>query len=285
MAREHTHHFILYKCIVPETYTGDKSKFFERWADHEGDYCYNPKDRLFPFLHYCIINQVYGWAKGGEGLVFPPNMGLAMQEEPNVAEYFALEIHLDNPQLLSTVQFTTGASIYYTADLRETEVGLLRVDHDIWDGIQLTIPPKVKDYVVAGHCSGECTQKYLPEEGITIFNNGLHSHLAGRKLKLRHFRGNQELSWIDDEPYYDFNYQQYKMLSSRIKLLKGDQLTVECTYDSMDRNGKAIIGGLSTHEEMCISFVYYYPKIPFWYCGSSQDKQAHMKLLGIEKDR
>ncbi len=139
----------------------------------------------------------------------------------------------------------------------------------------------VTDYIVSGHCSPACTEAFLPEDGITIFNNLFHAHLAGRKLKLRHFRGNEELSWVDVDEYYDFDFQQNKPLSKPRKIQRGDQLTVECTYDSTKNDGKAVIGGLSTHDEMCEAILYYYPRQDFFLCRSSQEIQAHFNLLGM----
>ncbi len=206
-------------------------------------------------------------------------MGLPIPDTPGRREYYALEIHYDNPQVHDNVQFKTGARMYYTNELRETEVGLLLMSHDV--NPQLLVPPMVTDYIVAGHCSSECTETFLPDDGITIFNNLFHAHLAGRKLKLRHFRGNEELPWIDVDEYYDFDFQQNKPLSNPRKIQKGDQLTVECTYDSTRNGGKAVVGGQSTQEEMCESIVYYFPRQDLSYCGSSQEINDHFNLLGV----
>lgn len=211
--------------------------------------------------------------------MFSPEMGIPIPEKVGRMEYYALEIHYDNPKGISGLRFQTGARFYYTSKLRDIDIGLMRVDHGI--NIQLTVPPNVSNYVVAGHCSSECTENYFPEEGVTIFSSFLHAHLAGRKLKLRHFRGNEELPWIDVDNYYDFNYQQNKLLAKPRKVLRGDQLTVECTYDSTGNQGRIVTGGLSTHEEMCEAILYYYPKQSMSICGSTQDIKEHMELLGI----
>ena len=44
----------------------------------------------------------------------------------------------------------------------------------------LLIPPESKNFMVTGHCSDDCTSKYFPKDGITIFNVLLHTHLAGK---------------------------------------------------------------------------------------------------------
>ena len=47
----------------------------------------------------------------------------------------------------------------------------------------------------------------LPDGGIQILNGVLHSHLAGRKMRLRHVRNGQELPVILEDKNYDFNFQ------------------------------------------------------------------------------
>ena len=41
------------------------------------------------------------------------------------------------------------------------------------------IPPGVKDFVLAGHCSADCTATAIPPEGINVLAFGVHAHLNG----------------------------------------------------------------------------------------------------------
>jgi len=93
--------------------------------------------------------------------------------------------------------------------------------------VSLTIPPNQTDYVVAGQCASDCTDWGITEnEGINVFNSLLHSHLSGQKIKLRHFRGEEELPWFDFDNHYDFNFQQSKPLIESKKIMKKDHLTI-----------------------------------------------------------
>jgi hypothetical protein len=87
------------------------------------------------------------------------------------------------------------------------------------------IPPKAEEYVITGHCSSVCTNDAVPKEGTNIFNVLLHSHKAGRKLRLRHFRNGTELPWISSDDNFDFDYQQSHPLQEPVKVLAGDHLT------------------------------------------------------------
>lgn len=256
----------------------DPEEFFKPWLNHSGDFCYDQKNESFPFKNYCNGNMIYVWSKGGKRMVFPQNLGLPMPDVPGQKEYWAMEVHYDNPQMHQGKIFPTGGRMYYTDKLREIDAGLLVVDHKT--RIQLTVPPNSENYVVTGHCSPFCTQALFPEDGINVFNNLLHAHLAGRKIKLRHFRKEQELEWLDKDDYYDFDYQQNKQLPRERKVMPGDQLTVECTYQTKDT---AVTGGLSSKEEMCQAWFFYWPKQKLRGCGSVQDETEHMKLLGIDE--
>ncbi|CAL8109979.1 unnamed protein product [Orchesella dallaii] len=275
----HTHHFTLFKCVAPENV--DPDVLFGPFVEHAGRHCYDPpaNEEEFP-SGYCTRHSMYVWSKGGKRTVFPSNVGLPVPDKLNENEYYYMEMHFDNPQNLSDKVIVSGVRAYYTNELREHDAGLLIVNHDI--SPSLTVPAESENFIISGHCSTTCTEKEIPEGGITLFNNLFHSHLAGRKMKLRHFRGNTELPWVDVDNQYDFDYQQSKPLSTYVKVEKGDQLTVECTYDtSKNADKKIITGGLSTHEEMCEAILWYYPKREFVYCGSAQDLTSHFETFGI----
>ena len=65
--------------------------------------------------------------------------------------------------------------------------------------------------------------------------------LIGRKIKTRHFRGDTELPWIEFDQNFDFNLQSFRTLDPMVKILRGDQLTVECEFDSTQRNSTVMV--------------------------------------------
>ena len=46
----------------------------------------------------------------------------------------------------------------------------------------------------------------------------MHGHLAATQIVARHFRDGKELSVLDEDRHYDFNYQQYKILEKPVKV-------------------------------------------------------------------
>lgn len=76
----------------------------------------------------------------------------------------------------------------------------------------------------------------------------------------RHLREGVELPPIDQNLAYDFNYQQMTVLPQVITILPGDDLIVECYWNTSHLNTNDIVyGGDSTFEEMCLAMLVVYP--------------------------
>jgi hypothetical protein len=75
----------------------------------------------------------------------------------------------------------------------------------------------------------------LPQTGIKLVSVVLHSHLAGKKIRLRHIREGRELPRIVEDNSYDFSYQQSRILSHEVVILPGDELVTECVYQTANR--------------------------------------------------
>lgn len=78
------------------------------------------------------------------------------------------------------------------------------------------------------------------------------------------------------------------LVSQNIKIKKavsfqGDDIIVECTYDTSHRS-KPAYGGYATSEEMCLALLEYYPKREETEegCGSIIDPTEMLKLLGAK---
>ena len=55
-------------------------------------------------------------------------------------------------------------------------------------------------------------------QSIHLFAGFLHSHLAGRAMRVRHVRNGKELPPILKDDSYDFNFQDYAMLSKQVEI-------------------------------------------------------------------
>mmetsp|Transcript_25374 Transcript_25374/g.80334 ORF Transcript_25374/g.80334 Transcript_25374/m.80334 type:complete len:184 (-) Transcript_25374:344-895(-) len=86
----------------------------------------------------------------------------------------------------------------------------------------------------------------------------MHMHTAGRQIYVRHMRGGEEIAPLGAEPSYDFDFQDVKAWTPPIKIERGDSWTTQCVYDTSGRS-KTTKMGEATDQEMCISFMMYYP--------------------------
>ncbi len=101
-------------------------------------------------------------------------------------------------------------------------------------------------------------------------------------MRLRHVRNGEELPTILEDGNYDFNFQASRQPpEGRGRVLPGDELLLECTYDTSSRQHPTF-GGLSTREEMCLGFILYYPRSPLADCRSLPTLETAMKAFGID---
>merc|ERR1719367_2403091 len=174
-----------------------------------------------------------------------------------------METHYDNPDYRSDFVDNSGIRIFLTRQLRQEDAGILEAGVNV-DYFQ-EIPPNNPAFLSTGHCHPTCMSQGLGSQEITVFANMLHAHLIGSKLRTRHFRGGKELEPIAVDNNYDFDFQESRYLTTPRKVKPGDYIRVECVYDSTSRSDMTN-GGLSSREEMCLSFIYYYPRVPLTKC-------------------
>ncbi|KAL1464560.1 hypothetical protein WDU94_004193 [Cyamophila willieti] len=228
---------------------------------------YSDWDIFFSTLSSFVLFSLQGVAftfkrKLLAGEFLPPQVGLPLQG--NKATFMMLEVHYDNPTLRKAVH-TAGLKIHYSSQLRPNDGGVSSTE-----------------YKTAGYCDNECTNAVFPSTGVQVTSVVLHSHLAGRKIKLRHIRHGHELTPIAQDEQYDFNYQQARRVPNEVTIYPGDQLITECTYQTLNRP-QPTMGGYSTKQEMCLSFITYYPKVELAGCYSMPTIPHFFHTFGVKQ--
>ncbi|XP_023242129.1 DBH-like monooxygenase protein 1 homolog [Centruroides sculpturatus] len=262
------HHMVLYECYVTE----DKIAPFLKKQYHE---CFDKNN--FPIFTFCLTPTV-GWAVGGGHSYLPNNVGFPIGL-PNLVWYL-LEVHYDNPGLEKGVVDSSGLRITYTSMLREHDSGTLSIG-SLWYPCMF-VPPKQEEFTISGHAHPSCLRQRFPPEGIKVYTTLLHSHIIGKRITVRHFRGNRELEPLSRDRNYDFNYQEYRTLPRERTVLPTDHLIVECVYDSSERSTPTY-GGISTKEEMCVAFLGYYPRLNMSGALSCPSPSNVLKAMGINE--
>ena len=278
----YVHHMVLYECHIPEDQVeaagATTADWFQRHVEQPGQPCYSPN--MPAEWSFCLATNAWAWAVGSSGEWLPEHTGMPLGEEYGGASYFMLETHYDNPALHAPILDNSGIRIHYTDQLREYDTGMVLVGSEV-NFLQM-IPPKQNLFTSMGQCTAECTQEGLPDSGIKIISGILHSHLAGRKMRLRHIRRGIELPVILEDMHYDFNYQASRIPKVETTVYPGDQLILECGYDTATRD-EPTFGGLSTRDEMCLAFILYYPRSSLADCRSLPALHTLTDALGIEK--
>jgi len=109
-------------------------------------------------------------------------------------------------------------------------------------------------------CPVECTKMW--KAPITMFASLLHMHQTGNTIWSNLWRNGKE-TLLNRVEYFQFALQQ--LTPKNTELLPGDRISVHCVYDR-DPNTDTIFGKAST-DEMCISYIFYYPRSHDNFCG------------------
>ncbi|XP_045193607.2 DBH-like monooxygenase protein 1 homolog [Mercenaria mercenaria] len=246
------HHILLYRCNVDNP---------DHWDGKEG-ICYH-QHRTLPQCSNIII----AWAIGGEPFYFPDHVGFSIGG-PEDEAFYIMETHYDNPTRKSDMIDDSGIRITITPTLRPQEAGMLELGHVV--SYFQVVPPGINNFVTKSYCSSQCLSQGFTQSNLTevkIIGALQHSHLLGVAMKTRHYRNGVELKPLMTDPHYDFDFQEVRMLPKEVPVYPGDSFQVDCTYDSTSRS-TVTEGGLSTREEMCLTFAYYYPKMKVANCLS-----------------
>lgn len=250
------HHMELFHCEV------DVDQELPSWSGP----CQSPDKP--PILEKCK-RVIAAWAMGAPPLAYPEEAGLAVGGK-DYSQFAMLEVHLNNPSLRSDYVDSSGITLYYTSELRPYDVGILEIGLEYTD--KMAIPPRQPGFDLVGFCISECTRVALPEAGITLVAAQLHTHLTGRRVWVKHVRGGAELPEMARDDHFSTHFQEIRLLKNRLQLMPGDALVITCRYETMDREN-VTLGGFGIAEEMCVSYIHYFPKTDLEVCKSSIDSR------------
>lgn len=145
------------------------------------------------------------------------------------------------------------------------------------------IPPGQRRVVSEGHCVDECTKRTLPADGIHIFAVVMRTHSIGKEVRLRQVRQHEELLPIASDGGVHAAYAEYRQIAPPARVLPGDSLIVECTYDSAGRDA-ITLGGMSARGESCQVLAAYWPRQKrMTRCHSLPSLPTVLHSLGIDE--
>ncbi|XP_041832716.1 DBH-like monooxygenase protein 2 homolog [Melanotaenia boesemani] len=241
------HHMLLYRCPSSVTEPYDKPCYMGDASD-------------------ACFGVVASWGVGGRTFELPENAGIPIGGDSDT--FYRLEIHYNNPLKKEDITDNSGLRLYYTDQLRQHDVGILTTGMLPFREWMYNIPPKTPQFHTYSTCNTiHFSQLVNPIPDLQVFAVLLHTHLAGRKVRVGHFRDGKQIDFLGLDENYNFEMQQVVSLGGIKTIQHGDEITVECTYNTSDRT-KVTKMGLSTTDEMCLAFLFYYPAINVTTCIS-----------------
>ncbi|KAM7395407.1 hypothetical protein PAMA_006932 [Pampus argenteus] len=254
------HHMLLYSCPTYVTQPYDNECFLGDMSD----FCFG---------------VIATWGVGGGVYEFPEEVGVPIGGEDDV--YYRLEIHYNNPAKEKGRTDSSGLRLYYTDQLRQYDVGTLTTGFKPFDGYNYKIPPRANEFHTYGVCNTTLFYQIMnPVPDLHVFSVMMHTHMVGRKVRVGHFRNGKQIGFIGLDENYNFEMQETVSLGNIKTIKPGDDLVVECTYNTSNRTGFTKMG-LATTDEMCLAFLLVYPAINITTCVSIPNLTSHETSLPI----
>ena len=228
---KYVHHYIVYASEMPFNYTNASCA-----------------------EEYPALEIAYVWAPGDFPLALPTNVGGPLGARGY--QSYALEIHYNNADMTPNVSDNSGVRVYYTSQKRQYDLGVFQTG-DPFVALQETfVNENGGDF--AQHtfvCEADCLTNHLPEP-VTVIRESLHMHKTGATASNEHIRNGQVLR-SSRVNFWDFEQQgDLAVVQAPFQLNPGDSFRTVCNYNSPND----VIWGLASEEEMCIAFLYYYPR-------------------------
>ena len=185
---------------------------------------------------------------GGKNMVLPPEAGFP---ESGTTHWVA-QVHLSNAKDLTNQSDASGYDLCTTDQLRANDAAVMAPG-----SISFSIPPR-------GSLDLNCSYTYpTGYPAIHVFTATPHVHLLGTSIGANVVPGGTgTAATIVNTPNWDFQTQLGYPASNDIN--PGDVLQTQCAWNNP---GDTAVGfGEDTTDEMCFTFLAYYPAItnPLW---------------------
>jgi len=106
-------------------------------------------------FEHCF-NPHFNWAVGGDPVIVPEEAGFPIGADEETT-YMILQLHYDNPELITNRIDSSGLKFYYTEKLRKYDAFSMTLGSTF--DFRLLIPPNINQIQVTSHCDPRCYQK------------------------------------------------------------------------------------------------------------------------------
>jgi dopamine beta-monooxygenase len=239
---KHLHHLVVFGCPVVKQIK---------------NFTFQPFDCTADPMPECDTFQV-AWAPGMRPIILPQQTGMLLGAGDT--SMVMLQIHYNNPELVSGQFDNSNITINFTPKLRQYNTGIMALGTYF---PLISIPPGQPSYSVVSQCTSNCTSHM--KGNINIFAYVSHGHLIAKSVYSVFSGANGKIATLGERTF-NFHEQVVRTVEPMVALEPGFSATTICTYDSTGKNN-TISGGVGSTDEMCYNFIFYYPKEnAFSYC-------------------
>jgi hypothetical protein len=195
---------------------------------------------------------VGGWVPGSGATAFPAPTGIHLAAGTQIV----MQIHYN----LLTVKHVTDRT---TADLFYSPTPILAKN------LAAITPVANTTFVIPANTIKTVSADY-PITGTYSFNLwGVvpHMHLHGTEIKVQVEHADGSATCAVDIPKWNFHWQQFYYYEQPMKVVPGDTVHVDCTFDNLAADEPIINGaqmtsaplrwGEKTTDEMCLNYLYF----------------------------
>ena len=202
---------------------------------------------------YPGFELAYVWAPGDMPLKLPDNVGGPLGSLG--FKSFKLEIHYNNPELDTEKFDSSGVRFLFTSKKRQHDLGIFQTG----DPRLLLMNTMVSNNTaLSAHtfdCQSSCSGVFL-NESVTVISEHLHMHMSGISMANSQIRDDQVVH-VGEVQFWDFAQQgNLRVAQQPFTIQPGDSFRTQCNYNA--KNGEVF--GLGSSQEMCIAFLFYYPR-------------------------
>lgn len=212
------------------------------------------------------------WTMGSKGECLHKEEGFRMGSKGYT--HVALQVHWNNINQRSTYVDGSGIQVFYTNKLRKYDSVIMVVGQKY-----LELPPNAPVVTVNSSCPAFCTENMF-QKPIFITRAVNHMHTLGKKQQVALYRDGGFVRNITNDEVYDYNSPFFYRFDKPIEVRPGDEIRTTCTYSTVGIN-RTIFYGVSIKDEMCYSFLTYFPHQRSYtqFCTTFKDTQVCKRYL------
>jgi hypothetical protein len=216
-----------------------------------------------PFIHHFIVygsssksscdnsyQIMFAWAPGEDGMILPDNVALPVFGDSQINS-LRIEIHYNNPELVSGLSDSSGLRFFYSLEPREHDAGWLSLGDPVVALSGEPIGEGLSEWSFT--CAGTCSALALLNGPVTVFSESLHMHKTGARMTNEVIRNNRVVHTAAVEVFEYDAQGSPRVQQDTFQIKAGDGFRTTCYYRDGDQFG------MSSQQEMCIAFLLYYP--------------------------